>query len=76
MNKVCFLGEVCSFSDDVLFYKICVYEENYFCEVVCLIDEVYIFIKVCNNNNFLNFEESIYIDNLELIGELERVNEV
>nr|XP_008529035.1 PREDICTED: oxygen-regulated protein 1 [Equus przewalskii]XP_008529036.1 PREDICTED: oxygen-regulated protein 1 [Equus przewalskii] len=76
MNKACFLGEVCSLSDDVSSHKTCAHEENHLCEAACPIDEAYIPIKVCNNNNFLNSEESTYTDNLELTGELERVNEV
>ncbi|XP_014647000.1 PREDICTED: oxygen-regulated protein 1 [Ceratotherium simum simum] len=73
MNKACFLGEVCSLTDDVSSHKACAHEENRIYEAACPIDEAYIPSKVCSNNDILNSKDT---DNLELTEELERVDKV
>nr|XP_003420053.1 oxygen-regulated protein 1 [Loxodonta africana] len=71
-NKACFPGEVCSLTDAVS----CVRKENHIHEAACPIDEACSPMKVCSTNGFLNSKENAYTDNLELIEELERVDEV
>ncbi|XP_012516851.1 PREDICTED: oxygen-regulated protein 1 [Propithecus coquereli] len=72
MNKICFLGEVCSLTDTVSSHKACAQKENIVCEASCPIEETYIPVKVCNTSDFLNSEENTYTDNFELTEGLER----
>ncbi|XP_029779803.1 oxygen-regulated protein 1 [Suricata suricatta] len=76
MNKACFLGEVCSLTDAPSSDKACAYEENHVCETACPIDEAYVPNKDSNTSDFLNSKENICPDNLELTGQLERLDEV
>ncbi|EHH64170.1 Retinitis pigmentosa RP1 protein [Macaca fascicularis] len=76
MNKACFLGEVCSFTDTVFSNKACAQKENHTYEGACPTVETYVPVSVCNTIDFFNSKENTYTDNLESTEELERGDDI